>query len=135
MPSSSTVRAGLVLLLLTAWIVVGARDTASFLLVADARPAEPPALGRPLADWGGDVGRVHALLDGRPVERVVLRIGRGGAPPLYLRYQLAHLLYPVEVYARPEEGADAVVTGPGVPGPVGWRAEATRDGFTLWRPE
>lgn len=131
-------------LLLVAWAALGAAHTGGSYLTNGLSPSEPVAVGVPVEDWGDDLRVVHGLLAERPGRRIFVQLAPSAdtTQVLYLRYQLAHLLYPREVYggrAVPEPraapsgvGYDVVVTGPGAPAPPARRRAESRGGYTLW---
>lgn len=131
-------------ILLVAWVGLGAAHTGGSYLNNGLRPSEPPAIGAPVEDWGQDVGAVRELLVEHPGRRVFIQLAPSADTTrvLYLRYQLAHLLYPREVYggrAPPDPEPpltarthDLLVTGPGAPPPPGRARADSRGGYTLW---
>lgn len=131
-------------ILLVAWVGLGAAHTGGSYLNNGLRPSEPPAIGAPVEDWGDDVRAVRELLVERSGRRVFIQLAPSADTirVLYLRYQLAHLLYPREVYggrAPPDTGPpptartyDLLVTGPGATPPPGRSREGSRGGYTLW---
>lgn len=131
--------------LLVAWVGLGAAHTGgSYLTNGLSGPSEPPAIGTPVEEWSADVRVVRELLLERAGRRIFVQLAPAAdtTQVLYLRYQLAHMLYPREVYggrvppdseAAPIAGAyDLIVTGPGASPPAGRTRLDTRGGYTVW---
>ena len=133
------------IVLLLAWATLGLGHTAISMTRGGFESARPPAVGAPSAGPAGDVAALHDLLAGQGDARVYLQLAPSAdtAEILYLRYQLAHTLYPLRVRGgrpgpsgapTPADGFDLLVTGRGAEPAPGWTPRTDGAGYRLWGP-
>jgi hypothetical protein len=123
---------------IAAWVVSGGIATGVGVRQAVNLSSVAGPLGTPLP-WAGEVDAVsHLLQDAVTTSELPwLVLYPEGTHPFalqYIRYQLAHLLYPVRIDVFSSDGlsvrdSQGIVTAPGVRLPL--PAAGERDGFTL----
>lgn len=138
-------------LLLLAWIALGGAHTAISMARQGLRGTTPPAVGLRADEAVEDIEILQELLPSHEDATVLIAFPPSAdlADMDYVRFQLAHLRYPMRMYGAmasetgplvesgppgPERRFDFVVTRRGSAPPEGWEAVGRRGVYSVWAP-